>query len=63
MIVDLQAKKDTIEILKRLNRSLPLCRERGRAGVQELLGPINKRIVHQATEALHAGATASGSAR
>jgi UTP-glucose-1-phosphate uridylyltransferase/mevalonate kinase len=55
VIVDLGAKKDTMEILARLNRSYPLARNPTEEGVQELLGPINKRIVHQAIEALQAG--------
>ncbi len=55
VIVDLGAKKDTMEILARLNRSYPLARNPTEEGVQELLGPINKRIVHQAIDALQAG--------
>ena len=52
VIVDLQAKKDTMEILNRLNRSYPIADNEIEQGVHELLGPINKRIVHQAVEAL-----------
>ena len=48
-------KKDTIEILNRLNRCYPFAESDVERGVQELLGPINKRIVHQAVEALRAG--------
>lgn len=55
VIVDLQAHKDTMEILARLNRSYPFAENGIEQGVQELLGPINKRIVHQAIEALQAG--------
>lgn len=55
VIVDLKAKKDTVEILKRLNRSYPFAEGPVEKGVQELLGPTNRRIVHQAKEALHAG--------
>ena len=55
VIVDLQAKKDTMEILARLNRCYPFAQVEVERGVQELLGPINKRIVHQAIEALQAG--------
>jgi UTP-glucose-1-phosphate uridylyltransferase/mevalonate kinase len=55
VIVDLQAQKDTMEILARLNRSYPLARNEKERAVQELLGPINKRIVHQAIDALQAG--------
>ncbi len=54
VIVDLQAKKDTLEILNRLNRSYPRAENDIERGVQELLGPINKRIVHQAVKALQA---------
>jgi UTP-glucose-1-phosphate uridylyltransferase/mevalonate kinase len=55
VIVDLQARKDTMEILSRLNRSYPFAETEAEKGVQGLLGPINKRIVHQAIEALQAG--------
>lgn len=52
VIVDLEAQKDTTEILKRLNRCYPFAENEIEHGVQELLGPINKRIVHQAVDAL-----------
>ena len=52
VVVDLQAHKDTLEILNRLNRSYPVAENEVEHGVQELLGPINKRIVSQAIEAL-----------
>ena len=55
VIVDLQAEKDTMEILARLNRCYPFAETEVERGVQELLGPINKRMVHQAVEALQAG--------
>jgi UTP-glucose-1-phosphate uridylyltransferase len=55
VIVDLQAQKDTMEILARLNRCYPFAENEIERGVQELLGPINKRVVHQAIEALGAG--------
>lgn len=55
VIVDLQAQKDTMEILARLNRSYPFAETETERGVQELLGPIHKRLVHQAIEALEAG--------
>ncbi len=53
VLVDLQAKKDTMEILNRLNRCYPFAENEVERGVQELLGPINKRIVNQAIDALH----------
>lgn len=52
VIVDLQAQKDTMEILNRLNRCYPFAENEIEGGVQELLGPINKRITLQAVEAL-----------
>ena len=52
VIVDLQARKDTMEILNRLNRCYPFAENEVERGVQELLGPINKRIVNQAIDAL-----------
>lgn len=55
IIVDLQSKKDTVEILAKLNRCYPFAENANERAVQELLGPINKRIVHQAIEALHSG--------
>jgi UTP-glucose-1-phosphate uridylyltransferase/mevalonate kinase len=55
VIVDLKAKKDTVEILKRLSRAYPFAEGERERGVQELLGPTNRRIVHDASEALRAG--------
>lgn len=52
VIVDLMAQKDTMEILNRLNRCYPFPDNEIERGVQELLGPINKRIVMQAFAAL-----------
>ncbi len=52
VLVDLNGNKDTMEILARLNRAYPFADNEVERGVQELLGPINKRIVHQAVEAL-----------
>ena len=55
VIVDLQAQKDTMEILNRLNRCYPFAENEIERGVQDLLGPINRRIVEQSMEALHNG--------
>jgi UTP-glucose-1-phosphate uridylyltransferase/mevalonate kinase len=55
VIVDLHARKDTLEILKKLNRCYPTAENEIERGVQELLGPINKRIVQQSIDALRAG--------
>jgi UTP-glucose-1-phosphate uridylyltransferase/mevalonate kinase len=52
VVVDLNAQKDTMRILSRLNRCFPVAENEVEKGVQELLGPINKRIVHQAIEAI-----------
>jgi galactokinase len=52
VIVDLQAHKDTLEILNRLNRCFPFAENESERNVQELLGPVNKRIVEQAIQAL-----------
>jgi len=52
VLVDLNGQKDTMEILARLNRAYPFADNEVEQGVQELLGPINKGIVHQAAEAL-----------
>ncbi len=55
VIVDLQADKDTREILKQLNRAYPFAENELERGVQDLLGPVNKRVVHEAASALRAG--------
>ena len=52
VLVDLQAKKDTLEILNRLNRCYPTAENKIEQGVQELLGATNKRIVHSAAALL-----------
>jgi UTP-glucose-1-phosphate uridylyltransferase/mevalonate kinase len=52
VVVDLQAQKDTMEILNRLNRCYPFAENEIERGVQELLGPINRRITTQAMDAL-----------
>ena len=52
VLVDLQSHKDTLEILNRLNRCYPVAENEIERGVQELLGPINKRLVGQAIDAL-----------
>jgi UTP-glucose-1-phosphate uridylyltransferase/mevalonate kinase len=55
VIVDLKAKKDTLEILKRLNHCYPFAENDLERGVQEVFGPLNKRIVLEALEAIKAG--------
>ena len=55
VIVDLKAKKDTLAILQHLNRCYPFAENPVERGVQELLGPVNKRVVHEAIAALTAG--------
>ena len=52
VIVDLGAHKDTMEILNRLNRCYPFAENEIERGVQELFGPINKRVTQQAVDAL-----------
>jgi UTP-glucose-1-phosphate uridylyltransferase/mevalonate kinase len=52
VVVDLHSKKDTLEILNRLNRCYPMAENVMEKNVQQLLGPINKHIVHQAVDAL-----------
>jgi UTP-glucose-1-phosphate uridylyltransferase/mevalonate kinase len=52
VLVDLGAQKNTVEILARLNRAYPFAQDELGHGVQELLGPVNKRIVSQAVESL-----------
>jgi UTP-glucose-1-phosphate uridylyltransferase/mevalonate kinase len=55
VIVNLNASKDTVEILKRLNRAYPFAEGPVERGLQDLLGPINKRIVGEARTALEEG--------
>ena len=52
VIVDLHAQKNTMEILARLNRAYPFADTEIEQGVQELLGPINQRVVSEAIGAL-----------
>jgi UTP-glucose-1-phosphate uridylyltransferase/mevalonate kinase len=55
VIVDLKAGKNTLAILKGLNRSYPFAEGEVERGVQQLLGRVNKRIVGEAIEALKEG--------
>jgi UTP-glucose-1-phosphate uridylyltransferase/mevalonate kinase len=52
VLVDLNAEKDTTEILSRLNRAYPFANDETEEGVQKLLGTINERIIQQAIETL-----------
>jgi len=56
VVVDLKSRKDTVEILNRLNRCYPVAENDLERGVQNLLGPVNKAIVHQAIECLEKAA-------
>ena len=55
LIVDLMAGKDTREILARLNRCYPFAEDEMQRNVQNYLGPVNRRIVLEAVEAIKAG--------
>lgn len=55
IIVDLHAGKDTPKILADLNQCYPEPKDACEAGVQRLLGTLNKAIVHEAIEILNAG--------
>ena len=55
VIVDLLAKKDTLTILSSLNLSYPCANDEIARGVQQLLGPINRRVVGQAVKAMREG--------
>ena len=55
VIVDLKAEKNTLKILKGLNRSYPFAEGEVERGVQELLGPLNRHIVTEALRALQDG--------
>ena len=55
VIVDLNAEKDTKEILKQLNRCYPFADDEIQRDVQNCLGPINRKITQDALKALSAG--------
>ncbi len=55
VIVDLQAQKNTLEILNRLNRCYPVAENEMEQNVQKLLGPMNKQTVLESVDALEHG--------
>lgn len=55
VIVDLNAAKDTQEILSKLNQSYPFAGNEVQRNVQKYLGPINAKIVGEAVEKLQEG--------
>jgi len=55
VLIDLQAQKNTLEILNRLNRCYPVAENEMEKNVQQLLGPINKMNIQQAADALQLG--------
>jgi len=55
VIVDLNAQKDTKEILARLNRCYPFAEDDIERGVQYYLGEINKKMTLQAVDAMESG--------
>jgi len=55
LVADLSGTKDTIRILAELNRAYPFAEDDSAHRVQECLGPINTRIVHDAAAAIEAG--------
>jgi len=55
VIVDLNANKNTKEILARLNQCYPFAENDKQKGVQKYLGTINKSIVNEAISALESG--------
>ena len=55
VIIDLKAGKDTKEILAKLNQCYPFADNNIQKKVQQYLGPINQRIVHDAASALRKG--------
>ena len=52
VVVDLMAKKNTVEILNRLNRCYPVAETEAERGVHHLLGPLNKDTVQRAIDCL-----------
>jgi len=55
LIVDLKKGKDTQKILADLNQCYPFPRSDRDRAVHDYLGPTNKRIVHEAVQAIEAG--------
>ncbi|MEI7436979.1 MAG: GHMP kinase, partial [bacterium] len=55
VITDLNAGKDTREILNELNHCYPFADNEVQRGVQRYLGPISAGITHAASEAMRAG--------
>jgi len=55
IIADLKATKDTVRILADLNKAFPFAENDVERGVQECLGPTNKRILGEAADALRRG--------
>ncbi|HVN54802.1 MAG TPA: sugar phosphate nucleotidyltransferase [Anaerolineaceae bacterium] len=55
VIVDLQAGKDTREILSKLNKCYPFAENELQRIVQKYLGPLSAEITHSAIEALERG--------
>jgi UTP-glucose-1-phosphate uridylyltransferase/mevalonate kinase len=55
VIADLNAGKDTKEILNRLNHCYPFAENEVQKGVQHYLGPVSAGITRDAVEALQAG--------
>jgi UTP-glucose-1-phosphate uridylyltransferase/mevalonate kinase len=55
IIADLKATKDTVKILADLNKAFPFAGNDMERGVQNFLGPVNKRIIEEAVEALGRG--------
>ena len=55
IVADLKARKDTVKILADLNKAYPFAENDVERGVQEYLGPVNRRILREAREALARG--------
>ena len=55
IIADLNAGKDTREILNCLNHCYPFAENEIQENVQRYLGPVNVRIINKAMDALHRG--------
>jgi len=55
IVADLKATKDTVKILADLNKAFPFAENDVERGVQEYLGPINKRLLSDAADALRSG--------
>ena len=55
VFADLNASKDTVKILKDLNKAFPFADNEKEQAIQDALGPINHKIVSEAVDFMKEG--------